>query len=299
LGRLPKRERVLAQNRLTEEELREYGEQAVENDQKNGRTWMFDIALSVLLHFLGSNWVEQHLFKDGPLKPPPRGVDPLRQFVIGREGYALAEMLFNLQHETGFEGIRERLIAGNIESVISELEAARFLRMYGETFRFVEPTGKKGFDYDLEVFRPGMTIQCEVKARVETTMSAHSIYLSLKKARTQLPQNALGIVFVRTPASEADKEILATKAAFDEASKRLFRSSTRIVGTVLLTQKIIFNPRGVSGSFLLFSCNFNSAHGLHMQMLSDIELSKSWQFLSTLLGYPSQGEADRPQLAPL
>jgi tetratricopeptide (TPR) repeat protein len=180
-GRLPKRERVLAQNRLTEEKLREYGEQAVQNDQKNGRTWMFDIALSVLLHFLGSNWVEQYLFKNGPLKPPPRSVDPFRQFVIGREGYALAEMLFNLQHETGFEGIRERLIAGNIESVISEMEAARFLKMYGENFRFVEPTGKKGFDYDLEVFRPGLTIQCEVKAKAETTMSSDSISRRSKK----------------------------------------------------------------------------------------------------------------------
>ena len=140
---LPEFERWPAASSLSPAQLDEYGRLAERNDQEKVRGWMFDITLSILRHFLGENWVKKYLFTSGPLKPPFDSRRSIRAVSNRMGGFLLAEMLFNLQHEEGFEDVRQRLAEGNIESVISELEAARFLKMNGEKFRFVKPSGQK------------------------------------------------------------------------------------------------------------------------------------------------------------
>lgn len=241
-GGIPDLERWPAHALLSDEQLREYGRIADRNAKENVRGWMFDITLSVLQHFLGENWIKRHLYSAGPLKPPPVGIDPIEHFHVGLEGHRLAEMLFNLQHEEGFEDVRRRLIEGNIEAVMSELQAARFLKMHGEHFRFVKPTGHKGSDYDMEILKPDVIIYCEVKAKLDGSVATEeSIYNSLKQGRGQLPEQAPGLLLVCVPGSANIADLLAARQAFEIASQRLFRQTSRIIGTVLLTHHFAYD----------------------------------------------------------
>lgn len=270
---------------LTPSQLLKYGKIADQEDRDNIRGWIFSITLLVLGHFLGSNWVKRHLFSEGPLKPPSFHVDPKGQFKAGWEGHLLAEMLFNLQHEQGFDGVRKRLLEGNVEATIGELEAARFLQMHGETFRFVESSGRKGMDYDLEILRPASVIRAEVKTKLEADgVTVEGVYRSLNKARGQLPEDETSLIFVRTGGSFDDEQLLSSMKSFHIASERLLRQSSRIIGTVLLTQKYYYSPDGPSGSFLLSKVVPREGSWFQVIPLSDEEARRNWKYLSVFLG---------------
>lgn len=141
---------------------------------------MFMMPLYVLGHFFGDEWVEQHLFEKGFLKPPSKFVDREKQQQIGLAGYQLAEALFNLQEVEGFACVHSRVLAGELEPCIGELEAAGFLKRRGEQIRFVTPRGSLGHDYDLEIKRDTGAICCEVKIKLEAgTLTRKGLFNSL------------------------------------------------------------------------------------------------------------------------
>ena len=211
---------------------------------RDGLEWLFMMPRYVLGHFFGDQWIRQHLFeKDGFLKPPTKEVDWLRHQQTGLHGYQLAEALFNLQRIEGFAGIHNRLLKGEIEPCVGELEAARFLKIRAEKFRFVVPQGKRGEDYDLEALRDTGMICCEAKVKLEADeLTEQGVYRSLEDARRRnLPKSRPGVIFLRIVGNKTNKELQAKARIVDRAVRRLFRQTKRIVGVVLLTRMYHFS----------------------------------------------------------
>ena len=208
-------------------------------EQENGgRGTLFGMPLRVLHHFFGADWIDQHLYKAGPLKPPSRFVDPEGSWRAGLQAYELAEMLFNLQDIENFGSILQRLKVGQIDAVIAELEVARFLRVHEENFRFVEPIGNLGSDFDIVVLRDEITICCEAKTKLtKQELSSKSIYNSLDQARRQLPKDRPGLIFLRVPDTSNEAESLSRLEVFTSAARRLLRHTTRIVGVIILLRQ--------------------------------------------------------------
>ncbi len=169
---------------MSQSELHQCAQYARVRMAMHGTEWMFMMPLYVLGHFFGDQWLERHLFGKGFLKPPSRFVDREKQQQIGLTGYQLAEALFNLQAVEGFSGIYSRLLGGELEACVGELDAAGFLKRRGERIRFVIPKGSLGNDYDLELQREGRTICCEVKVKLEAeTLTEKGCFNSLERAR--------------------------------------------------------------------------------------------------------------------
>ena len=152
---------------MSHSELHQCAQYARVRMARHGAEWIFMMPLYVLGHFFGHQWVEQHLYGEGFLKPPSKYVDRQKQQQVGLAGYHLAEALFNLQEVEGFRGVHSRLLAGELEPCVGELDAAGFLKRRREKVRFVTPQGARGYDYDLVLARVDTDICCEVKVKLE------------------------------------------------------------------------------------------------------------------------------------
>ncbi len=204
---------------------------------RDGGEWTFMMSLYVLGHFFGDEWVEKNLFTQSFLKPPSRFTDREKQLQVGLSGYQLAETLFNLQDLDGFQSIHSRLLTGELEPCIGELEAASFLKRHGEKVRFIIPEGLLGENYDLEMSRDAVTICCEVKIKLEAAaLTEKGLYNSLEHARKQLPKNKPGLIFLRVVGNKTNSELQAKANLVQPAIRRLFRQTRRIIGVVLLTR---------------------------------------------------------------
>lgn len=58
---------------------------------------------------------------------------------------------------------------GDVEAGFAELEVGRLLCINNRSFRFIEPKGVKGDDYDLEIEFENVTACAETKCKLETT----------------------------------------------------------------------------------------------------------------------------------
>lgn len=164
------------------------------------------LATLILGKFFGTEWFERHfcVSKNWFLR-----VDISRWSEDGwNEMYRalirinnLAEMLINLQDFSGFDGCLQLLADGNIEAAFAELEVGKILSAYNVPFRFNRRTGKPKLDYDVGLsFRNGVPGCADTKCLLESTaMSDMAILERLKKARSQLPDNMPGAVFIKLP----------------------------------------------------------------------------------------------------
>jgi hypothetical protein len=219
------------------------------------------IANTVILHFLGREWIIAHIRHDAPKK----GFLNL-DFSSDRKREAstfrvieFAENLLNLQHLDGFEACIAQMRGGGqkIESTCAELDFGRFLYIHDVPFRFVEPQMAKGSDFDFEVTYPdGLTAAADAKCKFETTaVEPDSLRNAMKKARSQLPADRPGLVFIKVPqrwiedTTTADKmiavarEFLATTGRI--ASIKFYVSHLRIGNGMVLHRhalKEISNP---------------------------------------------------------
>src|SRR5690606_10069039 len=82
---------------------------------------------------------------------------------------AFAEMLFNFQAHPGFEKRLCDIASREPEDAIGELEGAKILARSGTAFRFVEPQGRKGADYDVLAQIGDLEVPVEMKCKLETT----------------------------------------------------------------------------------------------------------------------------------
>lgn len=167
----------------------------------------FTMAVSVIRHFFGQPWCENHIIQDAA-HSRPAGFMRL-DFRPGFEGERktsrvldFAETLFNLQHIDGFDDRVDQMRAGQIEATFAEFDFGRFLYLHDIDFKFVKASGIKGADYDSRiVYADGREACVDAKCRLEgTEMRAETIRNCLMKTRSKnLPENEPGVIFVKVP----------------------------------------------------------------------------------------------------
>ena len=192
------------------------------------------VANTVIAHFFGSDWFGAHIRHD----VPRRGYFNL-DFASDRRREAstfrvveLAENLFNLQHIEGFDTCIGQMRGGGekIESTCAELDFGRLLYIHDINFRFVVPQMVKGGDYDFEIiYANGLRVPADAKCKFETTaINPDSVRNSMKKARTQLPGDRAGIIFIKVPQKWLDEPSHSSGNVMTVA-REFMRTTDRVV----------------------------------------------------------------------
>jgi hypothetical protein len=168
------------------------------------------LANTVIVHFLGRDWFATHMTHDAH-RPSFLRIDfssDRRKKVTVFRVVELAENLYNLQHIEGFDACIAQMKAGaeKIESTCAELDFGRLLYINDVEFRFIVPALKRREDYDFEILYPGaLKVPADAKCKFETTkINPESVRNSLKKARTQLPKDRPGLIFIKVPQNWID-----------------------------------------------------------------------------------------------
>lgn len=145
-----------------------------------------------------------------------------------------AETLFNLQHVGGFDARVDQMSAGQVEATFAEFDFARFLYLHDIAFKFVEPTGVKGKDYDFGIeYADGREACADAKCRLEDTeVRAETVRNSLNKARTNnLPADKPGIIFVKVPQPWLEQD--EVRRGIYDVVEGFLRNTERIVSVVV------------------------------------------------------------------
>lgn len=113
----------------------------------------------------------------------------------------LADALFRLRNEDGFEVLRGRFEQRPIRSVYFEATAASYFieERYNVVIR--EETGVRGNDFDFAVFNNKEKINVEVSEFSSDQFSASMLKNKLNEKRSQLPPEKPAILFLTCPES--------------------------------------------------------------------------------------------------
>ncbi len=167
----------------------------------------YALAVEIIRGYLGHSWILTHIlsgpdptgfFRNQWQTAPERDDNDMRIGVSRLN--SLAEMLLNMAHVPGFSGVRRRMASGDIEPTFTELEVGKNLCFIEKPFRYVETSGVPKADYDIEFLHLGYLVCADAKCKLEETRkSENSVLHSLKQARTQLPDNKPGVIFLKVP----------------------------------------------------------------------------------------------------
>ncbi|MGO4870345.1 MAG: hypothetical protein ACLPGW_06990 [Roseiarcus sp.] len=228
--------------RVTVDRLRAFVERMRSAHSADPGERVYRLSVAVLRHFFGEPWFNKHVMSaSAPTEFLRRDFStPQRREKHGFLVVELAEMLINLQNVDGFDGCIAQMAHGQIESTYAELDIAKSLCAHNISFRFVRPTGRKGGDYDLELFYPGgVTVCADTKCKIETTeISADSIKHSLGEARKQLPSDRPGFVFVKVPQHWIDEAQF--RDAMIAAAEMFLRGTRRVVSVKFYVSALVF-----------------------------------------------------------
>jgi hypothetical protein len=206
--------------------------------QTNHSRLIITLAITIISHFFGKQWVENNIIQDAKGSRPQGffrldfSSDDEREKKTFR-AVDFAETLFNLQHVEGFDDRVDQMRAGQVEATYAEFDFARFLYIHDIDFTFVVATGVKGSDYDFSIRYPDGRIVCaDAKCRLEDTeVRAETIRNVLDKARrNNLPKDKPGIVFVKVPQTWLE-ETTVRRTMLDTVSDFL-RNTERVVSVV-------------------------------------------------------------------
>ena len=222
------------------------------------------LATHIIEHFLGADWIEKHLIAEPSayfaIKSGTGDMRDLHMWKVKMFG----ESLFNLQEQEGFQRVlnqlREAGRGENVEGALAELEIGGILKRSGRPFLFVENTGVKGADYDLEIRFDSHTLLADTKRKIEISDFTESGFKNtLSSARKQFPQGGQALIFVRlpehwlrgTPEDHESYNFLGDHLKTLEGIARSFLNGTsRVVGVVLVTEFIQLYPKSIS-SFIV------------------------------------------------
>ncbi len=250
-------------------------------EDAGGRTIV--LANTVIAHFLGKDWL------DANTRPDPAKAGFLRLDFSSdqrREATAFrviefAENLFNLQNIEGFDSCISQMQSGaeKVESTCAELDFGRLLYIHDVGFRFVAPQMKKGGDFDYEVIYPdGLIVPADAKCKFETTeINPDSIRNSLRKARTQLPDDRASIIFMKVPQSWISS--IDTAISMVDVGQEFFRNTGRVISikfyvSVLDTVNNMVRHRHAFREITNASSRFND--GRNWDLFADQPVPSSW-----------------------
>jgi hypothetical protein len=164
-------------------------------------------ALAVIRLTLGQEYINERLH---PARPDPfLDLDLANRnanFKFMDRVFGLGEMLFNMQGIEGFSSRVQRLRGEDLESALGELQGVQLLMRSGIRVNFVEPSGRKGHDFDVAAIIDDLPVACEMKTKVEVAArpSVTAIRASIEQARKQLPTDSPSVVFLKLPESWLD-----------------------------------------------------------------------------------------------
>jgi hypothetical protein len=215
----------------------------------------------VMKRFFGDEWLRAHVVTAQPTDY--LGLDFTSDQAREEKTWRiieLAEMLFNLQSVSGFRSCIVQMQRGQIEDTYAELETGKWLQVHEVPFRFNMPTGVKGEDYDLDIIYPDVTACADTKCKFETTeVSPSSIRDSLEQARSQLPKDRPGIIFVKMPAHWL--ETPPSVASFVREAEGFLRNTGRVVSVKFYSPMRVITG-GMVASLMRFRevSNLNHRH---------------------------------------
>jgi len=193
----------------------------------------YSAALLVLNTLLGEEWFGHHILRETEgVFLRPNADHPIDSYKHGARVIALAETLFNLREVEGFEARLEQIRRGDVEASLGELQGACLLYRSGIPFRFVQETGLKGSDYDVEAVVGGVHVPCEMKVKLESTSPSKStVEQSINVARSQLPSDKPSLVFLRVPDNWANSP--ATRTAIEGGIAKALRDTGRVSAVIV------------------------------------------------------------------
>jgi hypothetical protein len=215
--------------------------------RQNGVNQSLTLAMAILKHYFGEDWLNQYVTPDTAQKNFLR-LDESSSAKLDLSAVRvidLAEVIYNLQGIDGFDDCISRMRDGDIEGTFAELDLGRMLYLNEVAFRYVKPSGVKGADFDVEITYPNGLVACaDAKCKIETTeFGDKTIANTLGSARKQLPKDRPGIVFVKVPQGWMDDPKFV-QVCVDVANDFL-RGTGRVVSV-----KYYVSPLTFEGGFL-------------------------------------------------
>lgn len=244
----------------------------------------FEMALLILCHFLGKVWVNKYVLPPSNankyLNPQPNTIENYNRSL--NRIIEFAELLLNFQHTSGLEDKISAIKGGKIEETIAELVSAKIFVFFKIPFRFVVPSGKKRYDYDLELKIKNLKICCEIKCKIDQTdISNNTILSSLKKANNQLPAHKPGIILVSIPENwNNDKQIMTY---LEKAIKRFYGQNDRIISIIFHLNDFLFQETFTTRSILIKEfVNNKNKFGAFQNILDSKITSQNWLTIRSL-----------------
>ncbi len=138
----------------------------------------FGMAAEYLRAVVGNEWTNQMVFEMHPTvdRANREGREFMRaegkaaedRYRLQERTLHLAELLFNLQSVEGIDGRIDNLRVGNLEATYAELEMGAFITSRAVAFKYIDPRGVTGSDFDgLVTLSEGERVNCEMKCKVE------------------------------------------------------------------------------------------------------------------------------------
>lgn len=186
--------------------------------------WPCALALTIIHHFLGAEWIAEHIRPDAASAGSIlrwRASDPGELAIQTYRIVDLGESLLNLRHLAGFSDCVTRMLSSpNPEFGLAELHIGKMLFINGWDFCFIVPQGIAGKDYDFGIDYYGHALAGETKCRVEALDEPSSKVITniLHDHRKQLPPDGPGIFFIKIPQSwmkSSDWERTSVMGALD------------------------------------------------------------------------------------
>jgi hypothetical protein len=163
------------------------------------------INTSVIVHYLGFKWHEDHSFLTSPersfLHPTFEDDGKAREWSV--YFLNLAEMLINLQDIENFQVVLDHLRLDQLESAICELQSGMILKQEGIPFRYIDPLTISGPSPDIELtLSDGTRIGAEITCKSDSTdMTEGTITRGLKHGSSKFAKGDKGMIIMRVPQS--------------------------------------------------------------------------------------------------
>jgi len=151
---------------------------------------------------------------------------------------------------------------GAVESTYAELEFAGHFTRRGVRVQFLDRSGVKGNDYDLEAGEGATAVCCEVMCKLESTdVGGKTIINALAAARKQTPADRAAIIGVKIPGPWIREPAL--RRMLESGLASFFRNSGRVVAVVVRWEEVSTLPTG-RGAILYKFRTFPNERSRHL-----------------------------------
>ena len=164
------------------------------------------IGTLVIENNLGTDWLQRNVTAAGPRTPagsylrsgPRDSLEKHEHYLRGT--MELARRLFELGQEPFYERFLANLRRRDLEGAAFEADVVRMLCAGLFVIDLREEHGNKGDDYDIDLWLKERAWSIEVKTRAENVRySDRALARTLERARSQLPHEGIGTIFVKVP----------------------------------------------------------------------------------------------------